>query len=216
MPERDHVPRGESALRPDAGTRPSTAEERTPAARLADHAAIDRLAADLLPALVARLSGTGLGELEVREGGWHLRLRRPATAERPAGERPVRAARGTGREGGREGGRDSRAASLPGEGGMHGHDDAGRHVPLLATSPAVGVFRARPDVRTGARVRAGDRLGAIDLLGVPQDVLAPSEAVVAALFVEDGDAVEYGQPLLALEPVGPPEHEQVPQAVPVG
>ncbi len=42
----------------------------------ADHAAIARLADELLPALIAKLATTQLGELEVREGDWHVRLRR--------------------------------------------------------------------------------------------------------------------------------------------
>ncbi|HEX2627170.1 MAG TPA: hypothetical protein VHL56_09740, partial [Candidatus Limnocylindrales bacterium] len=45
--------------------------------RRSDHEAIARLADDLLPALIAKLSTTQLGELEVREGEWHVRLRRP-------------------------------------------------------------------------------------------------------------------------------------------
>ena len=53
--------------------------------RAADHAAIDRLSTELLPALIAKLGATGLGELEVREGDWRVRLRRPA--EPPARER---------------------------------------------------------------------------------------------------------------------------------
>ncbi len=52
--------------------------ERSAAERAADHAAIDRLSGELLPALIAKLGATGLGELEVREGGWRVRLRRPA------------------------------------------------------------------------------------------------------------------------------------------
>ena len=53
------------------------ARDRTAAERSADHAAIDRLSDELLPALIAKLGATGLGELEVREGGWRVRLRRP-------------------------------------------------------------------------------------------------------------------------------------------
>ena len=58
----------------------------------ADHAAIDRLTDELLPALIAKLGATGLGELEVRQGGWRVRLRRPAgdqvrPRDRKSGER---------------------------------------------------------------------------------------------------------------------------------
>ena len=52
--------------------------DRSPAERSADHAAIDRLSGELLPALIAKLGATGLGELEIHEGAWHVRLRRPA------------------------------------------------------------------------------------------------------------------------------------------
>jgi biotin carboxyl carrier protein len=47
-------------------------------ARAADHAGIDRLAEGLVPALIAKLGSLNVGELEVREGDWKIRLRRPA------------------------------------------------------------------------------------------------------------------------------------------
>src|SRR5258705_6418750 len=76
--------------------------DRTDAERSADHAAIGRLSDELLPALIAKLGATGLGELEIREGAWRVRLRRPAEGaptssarERRPGE-PERSARGPG------------------------------------------------------------------------------------------------------------------------
>src|SRR6188472_4522723 len=66
--------------------------DRTPAQRAADHASLARLSDTLVPALVAKLTGTGLGEVEVREGDWRIRVRRPlgATSTAPArrSERP--------------------------------------------------------------------------------------------------------------------------------
>jgi multidrug efflux pump subunit AcrA (membrane-fusion protein) len=59
----------------------------------------------------------------------------------------------------------------------------------------------RSDLRNGTRVRAGDRLGTVDVLGVAVEVSAPVDGIVATSLVEDGDAVEYGQPLAALEPL---------------
>ncbi len=73
-----------------------------------------------------------------------------------------------------------------------------RRVP--ATSPAVGVFQARPEATPGARVRAGDRLAVVDLLGVPQDVVAPDDGVVVDVLVNSGEGVEYGQELILIEP----------------
>lgn len=65
---------------PNAQSSDPSPSARGKAERVADHAAIDRLAVELLPALIAKLGATGLGELEVREDGWRVRLRRPAEA----------------------------------------------------------------------------------------------------------------------------------------
>jgi biotin carboxyl carrier protein len=50
-------------------------------------------------------------------------------------------------------------------------------------------------------VRAGDRLGAVDVLGVPQEVVAPVDGVVGPALVDAGQAVEYGQDLVRIEAV---------------
>ena len=187
--------------------------DRTPAERSADHAAIDRLSTELLPALIAKLGATGLGELEVREGGWRVRLRRPGETGGSSGARERR-----------PGERERAARSGAGQAGSHaptgltpvgpGHDvrdggavaardarngtgrEGGR---IVATSPAVGVFQPRAEARAGTKVRAGDRLGSVDMLGIPQEVVAPSDGVVGASLVEPGDAVEYGQELILIE-----------------
>jgi biotin carboxyl carrier protein len=69
----------------------------------------------------------------------------------------------------------------------------------VATSPAVGIYQPRAEIPAGTRVRAGDRLGAVDMLGVAQEVVAPVDGIVGASLVEPGDAVEYGQELLVIE-----------------
>ena len=180
--------------------------------RTADHAAIDRLSAELLPALIAKLGATGLGELEVREGAWRVRLRRPdggssgavISREWRAGERERVARSGAGQPGahgvggltpvgpGRDG-RDGAGAAAPSRDATSGD---GR---IVATSPAVGIFQPRAEARAGTRVRAGDRLGSVDMLGVPQVVVAPADGLVGASLVEPGDAVEYGQDLILIE-----------------
>src|SRR5215213_7299299 len=85
---------------PDAHHQPA---DRTPAQRQADHASLGRLSETLVPALVAKLTGTGLGEVEVREGDWRIRVRRPlvtsvAAAPRRS-DRPRLAAAGGGSHG---------------------------------------------------------------------------------------------------------------------
>ena len=185
-------------------SRPSDARrsDRSAADRAADHAAIDRLSTELLPALMAKLGATGLGELEVREGAWRVRLRRPgaggATGSTPARERrpAERVADRTTVE------RVERHHDRPSRTQHHGPDGGARSDARgVATSPAVGIYRPRTDLTVGDRVRSGDRLGAVDMLGVAQEVLAPMDGIIGSSLAESGDAVEYGQELLVIEGV---------------
>ncbi|HEX7347007.1 MAG TPA: hypothetical protein VF253_09455 [Candidatus Limnocylindrales bacterium] len=168
--------------------------DRPDTERASDHAAIDRLTAELLPALIAKLGATGLGELEVREGVWRVRLRRPGGS---TVARDRRASDRTDRTGERAGERHQAPS--------RGHHHADSHSVVrsdsrsVATSPAVGIFQPRKDLTAGSRVRAGDRLGAVDMLGVAQEVVAPIDGVVGTSLVEAGDAVEYGQDLITIE-----------------
>jgi len=210
---------------------PRSADER-----IADHAAIDRLAEELLPALIAKLGATGLGEIEVGEDAWTVRIRRPAdatsgharrTTDRASRSQPGHAGHGH-LPGGFEGHRSAReskaiggsagAASGSGAGvagasngpssgapdpaagngrGVDSHGSDSHRV--VATSPAVGVFQPRPEVKPGSRVRSGDRLGAVDMLGIAQEVVAPADGILGASLVEAGQAVEYGQELIVIE-----------------
>ena len=215
--------------------RPEADSARSDGTRLEDHAAIDRLVDELLPALVAKLSATQLGEIQVREGDWRVRLRRPADGVVPRGRSqdrsPDRASRAQpGHEGhghartATEGHRTTRSAASPalsGSSGSLGSNGSGSLGPLpvgpgrpievqtrpasgeshrvVATSTAVGIYQPRAELTPGTRVRAGDRIGSVNMLGVPQEVVAPADGVVGASFAEAGDAVEYGQDLIAIE-----------------
>lgn len=200
---------------------PRPAEPRAPEQRAADHAAIERLAEDLVPALIAKLAASGLGEIEVAEDGWTVRVRRPddgaAGQNRRSSDRVSRAQPGhTGHghpPGGFEGHRPARegrppAAAQPSTNGSSpATADAALHRTApdpdshraVATSPAVGVYLPRADMTPGTRVRSGDRLGAVDMLGIPQEVVAPADGIIGASLVESGQAVEYGQDLIVIE-----------------
>ena len=193
------------AHQPDAHQPDARWPERSAAERSADHAAMHRLTDELLPALVAKLGATGLGELEVREGAWRVRLRRESGTQSPGGRDKRRGDRDRDRERGGERGGDR-------ERGDAGADRAGHHpiqssstrtdTRTVATSPAVGIYRPRPDLAAGTRVRAGDRIGAVDMLGVAQEVVAPADGIVGASLAQGGDAVEYGQELIVIEFAG--------------
>ncbi len=73
-------------------------------------------------------------------------------------------------------------------------------------SPLVGVFRSsmkehgKPLVSTDETVRQGQVVAAIEALNVLNEVEAPTAGRVKEVLVEDGQPVEYGQPLLLVEP----------------
>ncbi len=201
---------------------------RSPEERAADHAELERLTTDVLPGLVARLAATGLGEVELREEGWMLRVRRPAVpasagrrpSDGPARSQPGHVGHGHA-PGALEGHRGSRLGSPATPGGTAAtngsspgplddvsdgrwpDDEALLPGGTVATSPAVGIFQPRADLRPGIAVRGGERLGVVDVLGIPQEVVAPADGLIGMPLVEAGHAVEYGQELLRIELTGP-------------
>jgi len=192
---------------------------RLPQDRLDDHAAIDRLTDELLPALVAKLGANGLGELEVREGTWRVRLRMPADGHADvAGRRPApgrggaRAADGPRTEHARTDAAGSAGAghAAAGPGHAPGATEAAGPSRVVATSPAVGYFRPRADLRAGTKVRAGDRIGSVDVLGIGQDLVAPADGLIGATLVAAGEPVEYGQAVIVLEQLAEPRAHTAP------
>lgn len=135
---------------------------------------LEGLTEDVLPALIARLRASRLGELEVRTADWRIRLRRdPKAASRSAS--PTRSAGGGQAE-----------PELNGS---------------VARSNAVGYFTPSPTLAPGQTVQAGDVIGLIDVLGIDQEVNAPADGIIATVMAEDGQAVEYGQALAEIDPL---------------
>jgi biotin carboxyl carrier protein len=84
---------------------------------------------------------------------------------------------------------------------------AAREGQVELKSPAVGVFRraapggAAPFVGPGAIADADDLLALIEVAHETRAVSAPRRVRVMAILVEDGQFVEYSQPLMLVEPV---------------
>ncbi len=173
--------------------------DRTAKQRQADHAVLARLSDTLVPALVTKLNASGLGELEVREGDWRIRLRRPSGTASGTASGTRRADRPrTGSHGPTPAPiAGSAAPATPSASSASAIEAPTGPERTPATSPAVGVFR--PMSAVGARVRAGDRVAVVDLLGIPQDVLAPIDGVVVEVLAQAGDAVEYGEEVVLVE-----------------
>ena len=74
----------------------------------------------------------------------------------------------------------------------------------MVTSPMVGTFyrsaspNAKPFVEVGVQVKVGDTLCIIEAMKMLNQIEADKAGVVAAILVEDGQPVEFGQPLVVI------------------
>ena len=144
--------------------------------------------------LVRKLSGlldeTGLTEIEYEANGQRIRVARTATAVASlatpvAGTAPRRAA--PDEDGGA-------AAAVP---------DSVPENALL--SPMVGTAYAAPEpggqafVAPGDSVHEGQTLLIIEAMKVMNPIPSPRAGRVMQIFVQDGQPVEYGEPLMIIE-----------------
>jgi acetyl-CoA carboxylase biotin carboxyl carrier protein len=73
------------------------------------------------------------------------------------------------------------------------------------TSPMVGTAYRKPSpdaksfVEIGSRVEIGDKLLLIEAMKTFNEIVAPRAGTVTAIFFEDGQPVEYGEPLMVIE-----------------
>ncbi len=145
-----------------------------------------------LKKLIDLVQESGISELEVTEGEEKVRIAKhaaaaPATyyappppaapAAVPAPTSPAPAAEG--------------ASALP-----DGH---------VVKSPMVGTFYragapgAKPLVEVGQSVSEGDRLCIIEAMKLMNEIEADASGVIKAILVENGEPVEYGQPLFIID-----------------
>jgi len=77
--------------------------------------------------------------------------------------------------------------------------------PGTVKSPMVGTayLRSSPDVppfvEIGTQVKTGDKLLLVEAMKTFNEILAHRAGVVTSILVDDGQPVEYGQPLLIIE-----------------
>jgi acetyl-CoA carboxylase biotin carboxyl carrier protein len=77
---------------------------------------------------------------------------------------------------------------------------------VTVTSPSVGLFwrapapGAPPFVDVGGPVAAGDTVAIVEVMKLMNHVTAPVAGTVAAILPENGEAVEFGQVLIVIDP----------------
>ena len=71
----------------------------------------------------------------------------------------------------------------------------------VVTSTLVGVFRVatKVPIQQGDTVSANQVLGTVEAMRIPNEVIAPASGVLTSVFVQDGQPVEYGQPLFEID-----------------
>jgi acetyl-CoA carboxylase biotin carboxyl carrier protein len=142
-----------------------------------------------LKTLIELVESSGIGELEVQEGEERVRITRaatpgapsPTTAVYPVGV-PIAAAAAA---------PESPAPAIEPE----GH---------FVKSPMVGTFYraaspgAKPFVEVGDTVQVGDTLCIIEAMKLMNEIEADKAGIVKQVLAENGQPVEYGQPLVVI------------------
>ena len=126
-------------------------------------------------ALAGALAQSGFARLRVRDGETEIELRR-AVRVAPAGLPAAVAAA------------EAAVENVP-----------ERRADMVA-SDVVGIIRfLRPAVLEGTEVDVDRELAYVETLGIRNPVRSRGAGRVSAVFVTDGQPVEYGQPLFAIE-----------------
>ena len=147
---------------------------------------------DLIRELAKLIDETGLSEIEVEREGVRVRVARQSVTQVLAGASPhvppIPA-----------------VAPAPAVSpGPLASADPAKH-PGVVTSPMVGTaYRsaeptAKPFVDIGSTVKAGDPLLIVEAMKTMNQIPAPRGGTVTQILFEDGQPVEYGEPLMIVE-----------------
>lgn len=141
----------------------------------------------LIRDLAQLLDETGLSEIEFERDGVRVRVARPAQAAAAAPAHIPAAG-------------PNAVTAASGEAPL----DPTKH-PGLVSSPMVGTVYlgpspgARPYVEVGSRVTGGDTLMIIEAMKTMNQIPAPRGGTIAQILIEDGQPVEFGEPLMIVE-----------------
>jgi acetyl-CoA carboxylase biotin carboxyl carrier protein len=142
--------------------------------------------------LVELMKEHDLSEIDLREGETRIRLRRgpddtiTTMAPRPAVAAPA-------------------AASAKGAAVESASTPAGEEKLALIKSPMVGTFYTSPNPESPAFVKVGDHVGPestvciIEAMKVFNEIPAEVSGRIVARLVENGEPVEFGQPLFKVD-----------------
>ena len=159
---------------------------------------------DELRELIALLRDNGLSEFELEREGFRVRLRRgvdfetgPSSATSDSAQTPAAPAPAPKSPSGALAGSPGPATTAK---GSVTEDQDLRIIP----SPIVGTFyrsrspNAEPFVTVGSRVEPDSVVCIIEAMKLMNEIQAETTGEVAKIYVENGQPVEYGQPLFGV------------------
>ena len=156
--------------------------------------AADPIDARLVRRLADILTETGLSEIEVEHSGLKIRVAKTLTAApmqmmhaapMAAAPAPVAAAAAA----------SSASAEAPAPARAGGDEVKSPMVGSVYLQPEPG---AAPFVRVGDAVEAGQTLMIIEAMKTMNPIPAPKAGKIVAILVEDGQPVEFGEPLAVI------------------
>ena len=155
--------------------------------RTGDRGSLDKA---LIKELAELLTETGLSEIEIERDGLKLRVARTVTVSVAAAPQSATGAIAA------VAGAEATAAL--------GATDPGKH-PGCVKSPMVGTAFRAPEpgtaafVEIGARVAQGQTLLIIEAMKTMNHIPAPRNGTVTQILFENGQPVEFGEPLVVIE-----------------
>ena len=148
-----------------------------------------RIEADLVRQLAELLDTTQLTEIEVQDGDRKVRVARTAAVvAAPTHYQPAPPAAAT----------VAPTASEVASPALANNANAVKS-PMVGTCYLSGEPSAPPFISIGKAVAAGDTLLIVEAMKVMNPILAPSAGTVKAILVDNGQPVEFDQPLVVVE-----------------
>lgn len=147
---------------------------------------------DLVRELANLVTETGLSEIEVEKGDLRIRVvrRLEPVSVQVAAPAPLAAVAAPAAP--------SAPVPAPAPASPRAHPGAVPS-PMVGTAYCRPSPEAKPFVEVGSKVAAGDKVLLIEAMKTFNEIVAPRAGTVSAIFVEDGQPVEFGEPLLAIE-----------------
>jgi acetyl-CoA carboxylase biotin carboxyl carrier protein len=91
-----------------------------------------------------------------------------------------------------------RVVAAPAEDSETDEEDVEEADVILILSKDVGLISMVEELEPGVEIQKGQKLGSVEAVSVEHDLVADFGGTLVEVLVQDGDPVEYGQPLLVL------------------